>query len=162
MLLKPDDRIFVAGHRGMAGCCCRAFQGGIPQCVVASRTELDLEDRSAVQSWFAQHKPTVVVLAAAKSEEFRQITITQLILVKTKIQNNVIELSWSLGVRRLFLGSSCIYPNFLSSPLRRKRCFPGCSNTNQCMPLQITGLMCEALRQLLMPSLMPTNCLGRR
>ena len=81
MLLTPDDRIFVAGHRGMAGSAiCRALhKAGYLNVLVASRTELDLEDRSAVQSWFAQNKPTVVILAAAKVGEFRQITIIQLI-----------------------------------------------------------------------------------
>jgi GDP-L-fucose synthase len=52
-LITPADRIFVAGHRGMAGSAiCRA--------------ELDLLDAGAVQRWFAEHQPTVVVLAAAK------------------------------------------------------------------------------------------------
>jgi GDP-L-fucose synthase len=32
----------------------------------ATRIELDLLDAGAVQRWFAEHQPTVVVLAAAK------------------------------------------------------------------------------------------------
>ena len=72
-LITPGDRIFVAGHRGMAGSAiCRALQragygddsvGGA--LLTASRSELDLLDEAAVQPWFAQHRPTVVVLAAA-------------------------------------------------------------------------------------------------
>ena len=72
-LISPADRIFVAGHRGMAGgAILRALQragygeadGGT--LLTASRSELDLLDEAAVRAWFAQHQPTVVVLAAAK------------------------------------------------------------------------------------------------
>ena len=67
-LITPADRIYVAGHRGMAGSAiCRALQrAGYPQLLTATRQELDLRDGSAVERWFAEHKPTVVVLAAAK------------------------------------------------------------------------------------------------
>ena len=67
-LITPADRIFVAGHRGMAGSAiCRALQrAGYTNLLTASRAELDLEDGPAVQRWFADHQPSVVVLAAAK------------------------------------------------------------------------------------------------
>ena len=67
-LITPADRIFVAGHRGMAGSAiCRALErAGYHQLLTASRSELDLLDGSAVEAWFAEHHPTVVVLAAAK------------------------------------------------------------------------------------------------
>ena len=67
-LITPADRIHVAGHRGMAGSAiCRALQrAGYPQLLTATRQELDLRDGQAVERWFAEHKPTVVVLAAAK------------------------------------------------------------------------------------------------
>ncbi|MBM5826403.1 MAG: NAD-dependent epimerase/dehydratase family protein, partial [Cyanobacteria bacterium M_surface_10_m2_119] len=73
-LITPADRIFVAGHRGMAGSAiCRALQragygdpaqGGA--ILTALRAVLDLREGPAVQGWFAEHHPTVVVLAAAK------------------------------------------------------------------------------------------------
>ena len=67
-LINQNDRFFVAGHRGMAGSAiCRALQrSGYESLLTASRDELDLLDLQAVQSWFAENKPTVVVLAAAK------------------------------------------------------------------------------------------------
>ena len=63
-LITPADRIYVAGHRGMAGSAiCRALQrAGYPQLLTATRQELDLRDGSAVERWFAEHQPTVVVL----------------------------------------------------------------------------------------------------
>ena len=73
-LITPADRIFVAGHRGMAGSAiCRALQragygdpaqGGA--LLTATREELDLLNPVAVHGWFELMRPTVVVLAAAK------------------------------------------------------------------------------------------------
>ena len=67
-LITKEDRFFVAGHRGMAGSAiCRALQRwGYENLITASRDDLDLLDPLAVQHWFADNKPTVVVLAAAK------------------------------------------------------------------------------------------------
>ena len=58
-LISPADRIVVAGHRGMAGSAiCRALERtGYHQLLTASRSELDLLDGSAVEAWFAKHKP---------------------------------------------------------------------------------------------------------
>ena len=40
------------------------------------------------------------------------------ILENLKIQNNLIELAWEFGVKRLlFLGSSCIYPRNCPQPI---------------------------------------------
>ena len=67
-LISTTDRIFVAGHRGMAGSAiCRALKrAGYSQLLTASRDELDLLDPQAVQRWFIDRRPNVVVLAAAK------------------------------------------------------------------------------------------------
>ena len=49
-----------------------------------------------------KNKPTFVVLAAAKVEVFLLIiNVYDFILEKFKIQNNVIEISWKMGVKRL-------------------------------------------------------------
>ena len=67
-LITANDRIFVAGHRGMAGSAiCRALTAaGYGKLLTASREELDLLDPQAVRAWFELMKPDVVVLAAAK------------------------------------------------------------------------------------------------
>ena len=67
-LINPSDEIFVAGHRGMAGSAiCRALhRAGYSNLLTASRSELNLEDESAVRDWFVEHQPKVVILAAAK------------------------------------------------------------------------------------------------
>ena len=176
-LITPTDRFFVAGHRGMAGSAiCRALQrsgygdpaqGGA--LLTATREELDLLDAAAVQRWFAEHQPSVVVLAAAKvgGIEANNTYPADFLLENLKIQTNVIETAWRSGVRRLlFLGSSCIYPKFAEQPIQEEALLTGSLEpTNAWYAIaKIAGLkLCEALRRqhgFDAISLMPTNLYG--
>jgi GDP-L-fucose synthase len=170
-LITPADRIFVAGHRGMAGSAiCRALQrAGFPNLLTVSRAELDLEDGPAVQRWFAEHQPTVVVLAAAKvgGIQANNSYPADFLLDNLKIQTNVIETAWRSGVRRLlFLGSSCIYPKLAEQPIREEALLTGpLEPTNEWYAIaKITGIkLCEALRRqhgFDAISLLPTNLYG--
>ena len=170
-LITPADRIFVAGHRGMAGSAiCRALQhGGYSQILTASRTELDLLNPQAVESWFAEQRPSVVVLAAAKVGGIHANATypADFLLENLKIQTHVIETAWRSGVRRLlFLGSSCIYPKFAEQPIREEALLTGALEpTNEWYAIaKITGIkLCAALRQqhsFDAISLMPTNLYG--
>jgi len=129
-LITPADRIFVAGHRGMAGSAiCRALaRGGYHQLLTASRSELDLLDGNAVKDWFSKNQPTVVVLAAAKVGGIQANSSypADFLLENLKIQTHVIETAWRSGVRRLlFLGSSCIYPKLAQQPIREEALLSG-------------------------------------
>ena len=154
-LITPADLIFVAGHRGMAGSAiCRALQrAGYSNLLTASRAELDLENSPAVQRWFAEHKPTVVVLAAAKvgGIQANNSYPADFLLDNLKIQTNVIETAWRTGVRRLlFLGSSCIYPKFAEQPIREEALLTGPLEPTKAWYAiaKITGIkLCEALRR---------------
>ena len=176
-LLHPTDRIFVAGHRGMAGSAiCRALQRagyGDPQrggaLLTASRETLDLLDAAAVERWFATQRPTVVALAAAKVGGIHANSTypVDFLLDNLKIQTHVIETAWRHGVRRLlFLGSSCIYPKFAEQPIREEALLTGALEpTNEWYAIaKITGIkLCAALRQqhgFDAISLMPTNLYG--
>lgn len=149
---------------------CRALQrAGYSNLVTASRAELDLEDGPAVQRWFAEHKPTVVVLAAAKvgGIQANNTYPADFLLDNLKIQTSVIETAWRSGVRRLlFLGSSCIYPKFAEQPIREEALLTGpLEPTNEWYAIaKITGIkLCEALRRqhgFDAISLMPTNLYG--
>jgi GDP-L-fucose synthase len=170
-LINASDRIFVAGHRGMAGSAiCRALQArGYQQLLTAGRSELDLLDPEAVQRWFAQHRPEVVVLAAAKVGGIHANATypADFLLENLKIQQHVIESAWRHGTRRLlFLGSSCIYPKFAEQPIREEALLTGALEpTNEWYAIaKITGIkLCAALRQqhgFDAISLMPTNLYG--
>ncbi|QNJ04958.1 GDP-L-fucose synthase [Synechococcus sp. MEDNS5] len=170
-LITPADRIYVAGHRGMAGSAiCRALErGGYPQLLTATRSELDLLDGPAVEAWFEKHQPTVVVLAAAKVGGIRANSSypADFLLENLKIQTHVIETAWRSGVRRLlFLGSSCIYPKFADQPIKEEALLTGALEpTNEWYAIaKIAGIkLCQALRQqhgFDAISLMPTNLYG--
>lgn len=176
-LLAAADRIYVAGHRGMAGSAIiralkRAGYGDPARggaLLSASRTQLDLLDGAAVQRWFAEQQPTVVVLAAARvgGIQANNSYPADFLLDNLKIQTNVIETAWRSGVRRLlFLGSSCIYPKFAEQPIREEALLTGALEpTNAWYAIaKITGIkLCEALRRqhgFDAISLMPTNLYG--
>ena len=170
-LLQASDRIFVAGHRGMAGSAiCRALnRRGYDQLLTAEREALDLLDPEAVQRWFSQNKPDVVVLAAAKVGGIHANNTypADFLLDNLKIELNVIETAWKSGVRRfLFLGSSCIYPKFAEQPIREEALLTGALEpTNEWYALaKISGIkLGQALRQqhgFDAISLMPTNLYG--
>ncbi|HGY5555366.1 MAG TPA: GDP-L-fucose synthase family protein [Prochlorococcus sp.] len=175
--IKPDDRFFVAGARGMAGSAiCRALKdkgygdgvkGGA--LLTPTRDELDLLDAEAVKAWYGDNKPDVVVLTAAKVGGIyaNDTYPADFLLENLKIQTNVIEGAWKAGVRRLlFLGSSCIYPKFAGQPIREESLLTGALEpTNEWYAIaKITGIkLCESLRKQYgfdAISLMPTNLYG--
>lgn len=171
ILIDANDRFFVAGHRGMAGAAiCRALhRSGYQQLLTASRSELDLLDAAAVQAWFTNHQPNVVVLAAAKvgGIEANRSYPADFLLENLKIQTHVIEAAWKTGVRRLlFLGSSCIYPKFAEQPIQEEALLTGALEpTNEWYAIaKIAGIkLCQALRLqhgFDAISLMPTNLYG--
>lgn len=170
-LINQNDRIFIAGHRGMAGSAIwRALSNAqYTNLLTAPRTELNLLDAAAVQQWFAENKPTVVVLAAARVGGIlaNNSYPADFLLDNLKIQNNLIETAWRSGVRRLlFLGSSCIYPKFAEQPIQEEALLTGALEaTNEWYAIaKIAGIkLCAALRQqhgFDAISLMPTNLYG--
>ncbi len=170
-LITPHDCIYIAGHSGMAGSAiCRALKrSGYENLCTASRNELNLSDLNAVQRWFAENKPSVVVLAAAKVGGIQANSSypADFLLENLKIQTNVIETAWQFGVRRLlFLGSSCIYPKFAEQPIQESSLLTGMLEpTNEWYAIaKIAGIkLCESLRLqhgFDAISLMPTNLYG--
>ena len=170
-LITINDRFAIFGARGMAGSAISRSldRAGYQQQLTPSRADLDLLDPLAVQSWFREHQPTVVVLAAAKvgGIQANNTYPADFLLENIKIQTNVIETAWRSGVRRLlFLGSSCIYPKFAEQPIREEALLTGTLEpTNEWYAIaKITGLkFCEALRRqhgFDAISLMPTNLYG--
>ncbi len=171
MLISTNDRIFIAGHRGMAGSAIarRLEAEGHRHLLLVSRSDLDLMDGPAVAAWFADQRPDVVVLAAARVGGILANATypADFLLDNLKIQQNVIESAWRQGTRRLlFLGSSCIYPKRAEQPIREEALLGGpLEPTNEWYAIaKITGIqLCRALRLqhgFDAFSLMPTNLYG--
>ena len=175
--INYSDKIFVAGANGLAGSSIvrslkkygygnKEFGGKL---LTPSRKDLNLANLIEVQNWFEEHKPDVVILAAARvGGIFANNTLpTDFLLDNLKIQNNVIETAWLSGTRRLlFLGSNCIYPKLADQPMVEESLLDGpLEETNQWYAIaKIAGLkLCEALRKqhnFDAISVMPANLYG--
>lgn len=121
--MTPDAKIFVAGHRGLAGSALlRALQAkGYRNLLTRTHAELDLTDAAATARFLQQERPDVVFLAAAKVGGIvaNSTCPAEFVRENLAIQTNVIHESWRAGVGRLlFLGSSCIYPRDCPQPIR--------------------------------------------
>jgi len=169
--LQRDTRIFVAGHRGLVGSAIlrRLQQAGHTQLLVATHAELDLRNQAQVGDWFAQHRPEVVILAAAKvgGIHANDTYAADFIHDNLAMQTHVIDAAWRHGARKLtFLGSSCIYPRLAPQPLREDALLTGpLEPTNEWYAIaKIAGIkMCQAYRRqhgFDAISVMPTNLYG--
>jgi GDP-L-fucose synthase len=121
-MMHKSDKIFVAGHRGMVGSAIvrRLKAEGFSHLVTRDRSQLDLADESAVAKFFAEERPTIVLVAAAKVGGIKANNDfpVEFLLENLGIQNNIIRSAYEAGVRKLlFLGSSCIYPKFAPQPI---------------------------------------------
>jgi GDP-L-fucose synthase len=169
--MKLDSKIYVAGHRGMVGSAIvRALEKqGYTNLIYKTSKELDLTDKTQVQSFFENEKPEFVFLAAAKvggivaNNTYRADFIYENLM----IQNNVIHAAYKNGITKLmFLGSSCIYPKNAPQPLKEEYLLTGLLEpTNEPYAIaKIAGIkMCEAYRDQYgcnFISVMPTNLYG--
>ena len=121
--MSPNSRIYIAGHRGLAGSALvRQLQAkGYRNLLTRSHAELDLVDGAAVARFFSEHKPDVVLLAAAKVGGIlaNNTYPADFIRDNLAIQTNVIHEAYRSGVKKLlFLGSSCIYPRDCPQPIK--------------------------------------------
>jgi GDP-L-fucose synthase len=120
--MKPDARIYIAGHKGLVGSAIHRHlrASGYTNLLERSRQDLDLLDSEATASFFRREQPEFVFLAAAKVGGImaNQTHPASFIRDNLAIQSNIIESAYEAGVKRLlFLGSSCIYPKFASQPI---------------------------------------------
>lgn len=169
--MDKNTKIFVAGHRGMAGSAVvrRLEAEGFEGIVVRTRAEVDLLNRGAVRDFFEKERPEMVVDAAARvggiAANFEKPV--EFLLENVTIQNNLIEAAADFGVRKLlFLGSSCIYPKFAPQPISESSLLTGSLEpTNDAYALaKIAGIrLCQAYSTQYgknFVSAMPTNLYG--
>ena len=166
-----DQRVFVAGHRGMVGAALvRELQGrGYRQVITRSHSELDLENQNQVHRFFSTTPVDVVYLAAAKVGGIlaNQNHPVDFLYRNLMIQNNVINQAHAVGVERLlFLGSSCIYPRGAAQPMREDALLTGpLEPTNEPYAIaKIAGIkLCESHNRQYgvdYRSVMPANLFG--
>ncbi len=169
--MKPENKIFVAGDRGLVGSAIvrRLERAGYSNLITAARSELDLRDASRVNHFFERTQPQFVFLAAAKVGGIHANNTYPADFIRDNllIETNVIDAAHRNGVEKLlFLGSSCIYPKFAPQPIREEHLLTGeLEPTNEAYAIaKIAGIkLCQAYRKqhgFRAISLMPTNLYG--
>ena len=171
-MIDQNSKIYIAGHNGMVGSAChRLFQlRGYNNLIYKTSKELDLRNQIEVNSFFEQHKPDAVIIAAARVGGIHANDIYgyDFLMDNLQIQNNLIGASEENNVDKVvFLGSSCIYPKMAPQPLKEEYLLTGSlEETNQWYATaKIAGVKSiEALNKYKNKnyvSLMPTNLYGQ-
>ncbi|MGB7547710.1 MAG: GDP-L-fucose synthase [Terracidiphilus sp.] len=169
--MERSSRIFVAGHRGLAGSAIRRGleTRGFSNLFLRTHAQLDLADRAAVRAFFRQEQPEYVFLAAARVGGIlaNDTYPADFIRDNLEIQTNVIDASYRNDVKRLlFLGSSCIYPKLAPQPIKEEYLLTGpLEPTNRSYAVaKIAGIeMCWSYNRQYGTSYlaaMPTNLYG--
>lgn len=169
--IAKDEKIYVAGHRGMVGSALvRNLQAkGYTNLIYRTRSELDLLNQQAVQAFLKLEKPAHIFLAAARvggihaNNTYRADFICENLTVET----NVVHGAHLAGIKRLcFLGSSCIYPRDCPQPIKEEYLLSGpLEPTNEPYAIaKIAGIkLCENYNRQYSTqyvSVMPTNLYG--
>lgn len=170
-----NQKIYVAGHRGMVGSAIvRNLQAkGYNNIVTRTHDELDLTNQAQVASFFKHEKPDQVYLAAAKVGGIHANNTfpAEFIYQNLMMEANVIHQAFTSGVKKLlFLGSSCIYPKLAPQPMSEAALLTGTLEpTNEPYAIaKIAGIkLCESYNRqygqshgIDYRSVMPTNLYG--
>ncbi len=169
--MKPNDAIYVAGHRGMVGSAIvRLLRArGFTNLHLRTRAELDLCDPAAVRAFYEKNRPDYVFFAAARVGGIMANSTlpVEFLSENLQIQLNLMNSAYANKVKKLlFLGSSCIYPKFAPQPMSEDALLTGSLEpTNEAYALaKICGIrLCQAYHSEYganFISAMPTNLYG--
>jgi len=169
--LEKTTKVYLAGHRGLVGSAIlrRLQRDGYENLVLRTSSELDLRDQAATYDFFAQERPEVVILAAAKVGGIlaNDTYPADFIADNLQIATNVITAAHRFGTKKLLnLGSSCIYPRLAPQPLKEEYLLTGpLEETNRAYAVaKIAAIeLCDAYRRQHgadFVSAMPTNLYG--
>lgn len=168
-----QGKVFIAGHRGMVGSAILKDlkSKGYTDIITRTRSELDLLNQDAVNTFFESNSIDYVVLCAAKvggilaNNTYRGDFIYE----NLQIASNIIKSSHDFNVKKLInLGSSCIYPREARIPIKEEYLLTGpLEYTNEPYAVaKIAALkMCESFYKQYGDnffSIMPCNLYGPR
>ena len=169
--MNHNAKIYVAGDTGLVGSAIVRclIKNGYQNLIYKNIKELDLRRQQDVEIFFAQEQPDYVFLSAAKVGGIlaNNTYPAQFIYDNLMIATNIIHSSYLNHVKKLImLGSSCIYPQMASQPIKEEYLLTGSLEpTNEAYAIaKITGLeLCKFYRREYgcdFISAMPTNLYG--
>ena len=169
--MNKNSKIFIAGHKGLVGSAVyrNLLKKGYKNLYVISKNKLDLKDAEKVNKYFEKNKIEYQIICAALAGgilanikypvEFFNENI--------QIQNSLLNAALRFKLKRtIFLGTSCIYPHNVKTPITEDQLLSGkLHNSNEAYALaKIAGIkLCESMYnqyKLDMVALMPTNVYG--
>jgi GDP-L-fucose synthase len=123
MPFDPTAKVFISGANGMVGGqLARTLRNlGFSAVLTPYRSELDLQDRAAVISYFEKHRPDYVFLIAARVGGIQANIDNPLCFLteNLRIQDACFAaIEQTRPEKTIFLGSSCIYPRECSQPMQ--------------------------------------------
>lgn len=154
--MKKDSKIYVAGHRGVAGTalCELLSEKGYSNVVIKSRSELELTDFTQVQNFFEYERPEYVFLLAGKAGGIKDKIEhpVEFFEQNIRLQVNIMSCAQKIGVKKLlFMGSVYAYPSNAPQPIKEESLLTGSIGSPQDEPYalaKIAGVkMCNAYRQ---------------
>ncbi|HIG39370.1 MAG TPA: GDP-L-fucose synthase [Gammaproteobacteria bacterium] len=165
------QKIFVAGHNGMVGSAIvrQLKNKDSAEIILRTRSELDLTNQAAVDSFFLENKVDQIYLAAAKvGGIYANSTFpAEFIYQNLIIECNIINAAHQADIEKLlFLGSSCIYPKSVDQPMQESALLTAVlESTNEPYAIaKIAGIkLCESYNRQYgrdYRSVMPTNLYG--
>ena len=170
-MINIKSKVFIAGHNGMLGSSIfrKLKNKGYKNIITVDRKKLDLRNQNAVEKFFKNRKPDVVIAAAARVGGIKANieNPANFISDNLQIQTNLISLSHTYDVEKLILfGSSCIYPKYLNKPIKENQLMSGVlEKTNESYAVaKIAGIkMIESFNKQYKRNyicLMPCNLFG--
>lgn len=168
-----NKKIYIAGANGMVGSAIvrELKKKNCDNLLTPSSADLNLIRQTEVENFFAQEKPEIVIVSAAKvggilaNDTFR----AEFIYNNLMIEANIIQAAFENGAEKLvFLGSSCIYPKFAAQPMKEEELLSGYLEfTNEPYAIaKIAGIkLCENYYRQYgsnFYSVMPTNLYGAK
>ncbi len=165
-------RILVTGSGGMVGRNLLDHRSISEFEVLAPRrSELDLCDFSALQSYLQSNKPDIVIHAAGKvgGIQANMREPVDFLLANLDMGRNIVWASQQAGIKRLInLGSSCMYPRNHSEPLKEEMVLKGelePTNEGYALAKVVTARLCEYIMRenasYQYKTLIPCNIYGR-
>ena len=169
--MNKNSRIFIAGHNGLVGSAVLRFfaKKGYKKLYVVSKNKLDLKDSKKVEIFIKKKKIEYLIICAARAggilanSRYPVEFFNENIL----IQNSLLNAALKFKIKRtIFLGTSCIYPDKVQTPIREEYLLTGKLHpSNEAYAIaKIAGIkLCNALYnqyKLDVVALMPTNVYG--
>lgn len=169
--MEKNSKIYVAGHRGLAGSAIwRKLQSqGYSNLIGKTSKELDLRVRDQVEKFFVQEQPEYVFFAAGTVGGIvaNNTYPADFIYDNVMMFYNTAMVAYKNNVKKLlYLGTSCIYPKFAPQPIKEEYLLTGeMEETNRPYAIaKIAGIeLCRSFNRQFHTDyicLMPPNLFG--